>query len=86
MTERTSELVKYRTCRPGGQRGYSPPSRNLRPPPSGKIQRFVGERHTWGNVKYSCLFSQTSKRKNELSALNVNNNSGEEFLRENRGE
>ena len=32
------------------------------------------------------LCSQAGKRKNELSALNVNNKSGQEFLRENRGE
>ena len=86
--------VQFRVCTlifsagvvPEGRQGdYRPPSGNLSPP-SGEIKQFVGERHTWGNFKYSCLFSQTGKRKNELSALNVNNKSGEEFLRENRGE
>ena len=55
-------------------------------PPSEKIEQFVGERHTGGNFKNSCLFSQTGKRKNELSALNVNNKTGVEFLQGNRGE
>ena len=59
--------------------GYSPP-------PSGKIEQFVGERQTWVNFKYSCFLSQTGKRENELSTLNMNNKSGEEVLQENWGE
>ena len=55
-------------------------------PHRGKLNNSSGNDIRGGNFKYSCLFSQTGKRKNELSALNVNNKSGEEFLRENRGE
>ena len=61
-----------------GQKSYNPPSE--------KLNNLSGNDILGGDFKYSCLFSQTGKRRNELSALNVNNKSGEEFLRENRGE
>ena len=71
----------------GGQRGLQPsPLGNPSPPHRGKLDNSLGNDIRGGNFKYSCLFSQTGKKKNELSALNVNNNSGEEFLLGNRGE
>ena len=69
----------------GDRRDYSPPSGTLAPH-RGKLNNSSENDIHGGNFKYSSLFSQTGKRKNELSALNVNNKSGEEFLRENRGE
>ena len=70
----------------GGRGARVLPLGNLSPPQRGKLNNSSGNDIRGGNFKYSCLFSQTAKRKNELSALNMNNKSGEEFLRENWGE
>ena len=87
----TRQGVFHQRSKPGvvpeGGRGLQPPSRGtLVVPRRGKLDNSLGNDIRGGNFKYSCLFSQTGKRKNELSALNVNNKSGEELLRENRGE
>ena len=70
----------------GRKRGTTAPCRGTLVPHRGKLNNSSGNEIHGGNFKYSCLFSQTGKRKNELSALNVNNKSGEEILRENQGE
>ena len=71
---------------PEGSREGTAPRQGTLAPHRGKLNNSLGNEIRGGNFKYSCLFSQTGKRKNELSALNVNNKSGEEFLRENQGE
>ena len=67
-------------------RGATAPCLRTLHPRRGKLNNSSGNDIRGDNFKYWCLFSQTGKRKNKSSALNLNNKSGEEFLRENRGE
>ena len=67
----------------GGRGVTAPLSGNLSPPHRVKLNNSLGDEVHEGNFKYSCFFSQTGRRKNELSALNVNNKKFYEKIRGN---